>query len=72
MFREVVSIVPSKVEAVLKQERPKTATELRSFIGLAGYYRRFIKGFSHITLPLTRLTKKNQSFIWDSKCEEIF
>lgn len=69
---EGVAVDPSKVKVVLKWERPKSVTEVRSFLGLAGYYRIFNKGFSHITLPLTRLTKKNQPLIWDSKCEEKF
>ena len=54
-----VVIDPSKVEAIVHWEKPKTVTKVRSFIGLAGYYRRFIKGFSQLVLPLTRLTRKN-------------
>ena len=57
-----VSVDPSKVEAVINWERPKNASEVRSFLGLAGYYRRFIKGFSQIALPMTRLTRKEISF----------
>jgi hypothetical protein len=67
-----VSVDPSKVEAVINWERPKNASEVRSFLGLAGYYRRFIKGFSQIALPMTRLTRKEISFKWDSKCEKSF
>jgi hypothetical protein len=54
-----IFVDPRKVEAVLRWERPTTVTEIRSFLGLAGYYRRFIKGFSTITTSLTRLTRKN-------------
>ncbi|XP_050915829.1 uncharacterized protein LOC127130917 [Lathyrus oleraceus] len=67
-----VSVDPSKFEAVINWERPKNASEVRSFLGLAGYYRRFIKGFSQIALPMTRLTRKEISFKWDSKCEKSF
>ncbi|XP_050896736.1 uncharacterized mitochondrial protein AtMg00860-like [Lathyrus oleraceus] len=67
-----VSMDPSKVEAVINWERPKNASEVRSFLGFKGYYRRFIKGFSHIGLPMTRLTRKEISFKWDSKCEWSF
>ena len=59
-----ISVDPAKVEAVLKWERPKTVTEIRSFVGLVGYYRRFIKDFSRIVTPLTQLTRKNQPFAW--------
>ena len=48
---------PAKVEAVQQWEAPKTVTEIKSFLGLAGYYRRFIEGFSKIALPMTRLTQ---------------
>jgi hypothetical protein len=50
---------PQKVEAVVRWERPTTVTKIRSFLGLAGYYRRFIEGFSMIATPLTQLTRKN-------------
>ncbi|GAU31786.1 hypothetical protein TSUD_22320 [Trifolium subterraneum] len=67
-----VSVDQSKVEAVLNWERPRTVTEVRSFLGLAGYYRRFILGFSEIALPLTRLTRKGVPFEWDADCEWSF
>jgi hypothetical protein len=49
-----------------------TVTEIRSFLGLAGYYRRFIEGFSTIATPLTRLTRKNIRCEWSKECEESF
>ena len=70
--QEGIAVDPSKIEAVLKWERPQTITQIRSFLGLAGYYRRFIKGFSQLALPLTRLTRKGQSFVWDESCEKSF
>ncbi|KAK2449209.1 putative leucine-rich repeat receptor protein kinase [Trifolium repens] len=67
-----VYVDPSKVEAVLNWERPRSVTEVRSFLGLAGYYRKFILGFSEIALPLTRLTRKGAEFDWDAACEWSF
>jgi len=63
---------PQKVEAVLKWERPTSVTEMRSFLGLAGYYRRFIEGFSLIATPLTQLTRKNKKWVWSEECEKSF
>ncbi|WVZ93134.1 LOW QUALITY PROTEIN: hypothetical protein U9M48_039140, partial [Paspalum notatum var. saurae] len=59
-----VAVDPSKVKDVLNWKQPETVTEIRSFLGLAGYYRRFIKDFSKIAKPMTSLTKKNASFTW--------
>ncbi|WVZ59366.1 hypothetical protein U9M48_009517 [Paspalum notatum var. saurae] len=67
-----VAVDPSKVEAVLNWKQPESVTRIRSFLGLAGYYRRFIKDFSKIAKPMTSLTKKNVKFIWSPKCEEGF
>jgi len=61
-----------KVEVVLRWERPTTVTEIYSFLGLAGYYRRFIEGFSTIATPLTRLTRKNIRWEWSKECDESF
>ncbi|XP_052113828.1 uncharacterized mitochondrial protein AtMg00860-like [Arachis duranensis] len=63
---------PAKVEAVMNWERPTSVTEIRSFLGLAGYYWRFIKGFSQLALPSTKLTWKDVPFVWTLECEEIF
>ena len=54
-----IAVDPAKVDTVLAWERPKTVTEIRSFVGLAGYYRRFIEGFARIVCPLTLLTRKD-------------
>ncbi|KAD4889453.1 hypothetical protein E3N88_21526 [Mikania micrantha] len=67
-----IQVDPSKIKAVEQWETPRTPTEIRQFLGLAGYYRRFIKNFSKIALPLTTLTQKNQPFIWGSQQEEAF
>ncbi|KAA0049993.1 putative polyprotein [Cucumis melo var. makuwa] len=67
-----VSVDPQKLEAVVNWERPTSATEVRSFLGLAGYYRRFIEDFSRLALPLTALTRKNANFEWSEKCEQSF
>ena len=63
---------PSKIEAVRDWPRPKNASEVRSFLGLAGYYKRFVEGFSKITTSLTELTRKNQKFVWSDRCENSF
>ncbi|WVZ97533.1 hypothetical protein U9M48_043059 [Paspalum notatum var. saurae] len=63
---------PSKVEDVLNWKQPQTVTEIRSFLGLAGYYRCFIKDLSKIAKPMTALTQKNAKFTWSPKCEEAF
>ncbi|XP_073314766.1 uncharacterized protein [Primulina huaijiensis] len=67
-----ISVDPSKVEAVLNWARPTNIPEIRSFMGLAGYYRRFIEGFSQIARPITQLTKKDARFIWSDECEKSF
>ncbi|XP_047173857.1 uncharacterized mitochondrial protein AtMg00860-like [Vigna umbellata] len=67
-----IFVDPTKVEAVLKWERPKTMLEIRSFMGLAGYCRRFFEGFSKIVGPLTQLPRKEQPFLWTDKCETSF
>ncbi|GJV62703.1 putative nucleotidyltransferase, ribonuclease H [Tanacetum coccineum] len=63
---------PSKVEAITKWPRPTTVTEVRSFLGLAGYYRRFVEGFSRLALPLTQLMRKGEKFVWTDERQESF
>jgi len=67
-----ISVDPKKIEVVLKWERPTNVIEIHSFLGLAGYYRRFIKGFSTIASPMTRLTRKEVKFEWSKDCEASF
>jgi hypothetical protein len=61
-----IAVDPGKVKDVLKWEPPTTVSEIRSFLGLAGYYRRFIEGFSKIVKPLTSLLEKDKKFIWSA------
>ncbi|XP_070681845.1 uncharacterized protein [Malus domestica] len=67
-----IRVDSQKVAAVENWEQPRTVTEVRSFLGLTGYYRRFVKDFSVIALPLTRLTRKDVKFEWDDNCEQSF
>ena len=67
-----VSVDLEKVEAVMSWERPKLVFEIRSFLGLAGYYRRLFEDFSRIATPMMRLTRKEVKFDWDDRCEEAF
>ncbi|KAK9055581.1 hypothetical protein SSX86_026665 [Deinandra increscens subsp. villosa] len=69
---EGIMVDPSKIEAVTKWERPRNPTEVRSFLGLAGYYRKFIQDFSKIALPMTKLTRKDTKFVWGVEQEEAF
>ena len=67
-----VSIDPGKIEAMMSWERPKSVFEIRSFLGLAGYYKRFIEDFSWLAALMTRLTRKEVKFVWDDSCERAF
>ena len=63
---------PSNVEKVKSWPQPRTPTDVRSFLGLASFYRRFIHSFAKIATPLTTLTHKGQQFIWTAECEKAF
>ncbi|XP_062173566.1 uncharacterized protein LOC133879031 [Alnus glutinosa] len=67
-----LTVDPAKVQAVVEWERPTSLREIRSFLGLASYYKRFIEGFSSLSGPFTTLTKKNAPFIWSDTCEARF
>ncbi|GJT23742.1 putative reverse transcriptase domain-containing protein [Tanacetum coccineum] len=67
-----IHVDPAKIESIKDWASPKNATEIRQFLGLAGYYRRFIEGFSKIAKPMTKLTQKNVKFDWGEKEEAAF
>ncbi|GJQ91826.1 putative nucleotidyltransferase, ribonuclease H [Tanacetum coccineum] len=67
-----IHVDPAKIEAVKNWASPTTPTEVRQFLGLAGYYQRFIKDFSKIAKPLTELTQKNKKYIWGEDQESAF
>ena len=70
--RSGVSVDPTKVEKVKNWPLPKTSREVQQFLGLANYYRRFVKGFSDIAHPLHRLTEQAAVFRWTSECQQAF
>ena len=67
-----VSVDPEKVKAVMSWKRLKSVFGIRSFLGLVGYYRRFIEDFSRLAAPMTRLTRMGVKFEWDDLCEKAF
>ena len=69
---EGIRVDPVKIEAIVNWKPPRNVTEVRSFLSLAGYYRRFVQGFSVIASSLTRLLRKGVKFEWDDKCQSSF
>ncbi|POS82770.1 hypothetical protein EPUL_005785, partial [Erysiphe pulchra] len=67
-----VSVDPEKIRAITKWPVPRDKHEVRSFLGLCTYYRRFVKGFANVAKPLTKLTEEKRAFIWDRDCQEAF
>ncbi|GKC07771.1 reverse transcriptase domain-containing protein, partial [Tanacetum coccineum] len=67
-----IHVDPAKIESIKDWASPKTATKIRQFLGLAGYYQRFIEGFSKIAKPMTKLTQKKVKFDWGDKAETTF
>ncbi|GJZ59479.1 putative reverse transcriptase domain-containing protein [Tanacetum coccineum] len=70
--RDGIHVDPSKIESVKNWKTLESPTEIRSFLGLAGYYRRFIENFSKIAKPLTLLTQKNKTYVWGNEQDEAF
>jgi len=69
---EGVSVDPTKIEAIEEWEQPHNATDIWSFLGFAGYYRRFIENFSKIAKPMTNLLKETNEFEWTPECKQSF
>jgi hypothetical protein len=67
-----ISVDPNKVQEVMDWKPPTSVHQIRSFLGLAGYYCRFIPDFSRISKPMTELLKKAVKFVWDEDCEKAF
>jgi hypothetical protein len=67
-----ISVDPSKVKDVLSWKAPTSVSDIRGFHGLAGYYRRFIEGFSKISKPMTEVLEKDKQFEWTPTCEASF
>jgi hypothetical protein len=69
---EGIMVDPNKVKEVLDWKPPMSMSEVQSFLGLAGYYRRFISNFSKVAKPITKLLKKGSKYIWNDACDEAF
>jgi hypothetical protein len=69
---EGIMVDPGKVKEVLEWKPPTTVSEVRSFLGLASYYRRFVPNFSKIAKPITELLKKGNKYLWSEACDEAF
>jgi hypothetical protein len=67
-----ISVNPSNVQDVMSWKAPTGVSDIQSFPGLAGYYRRFIEGFSKISKPMTELLEKDKQFEWTPACEASF
>ena len=70
--KEGIRVDPKNIEVVVERKPPRNVTEVRSFLGLACYYKRFIKGFSMTAAPMSRLLQKNVKFEWSEKCQISF
>jgi hypothetical protein len=63
---------PAKVATIQEWLEPRNVKDVQSFLGFANFYRRFIKGYSNIVAPMTRLTRKNTHFLWSDECSQSF
>ena len=69
---EGIRVDPKKIEVIIEWKPPRNVTKVHSLLGLAGYYKRFVKGFLMTTTPMTRLLQKNVRFEWSEKCQASF
>jgi hypothetical protein len=67
--KEGAKLDPKKIDAVLRFPEPTTVSNVRSFLGLTGYYRKYVRGYSRLAGPLFELTKKDVAFIWNQGCQ---
>jgi len=65
-------VYPEKIRTIMEWPVPKDVADIRSFMGLAGYYRRLVEGFSRVTYPITSLQKKGRNFRWTPECQKSF
>ena len=69
---EGVYVDPQNIETIVNWKPPTNVTKIRSFLGLAGYYRKFVEGFSKLATPLTKLTRKEEKFVWSEASQQSF
>lgn len=67
-----IRVNPEKVDAIANWLRPKSPTDVRSFLGLGNYFKRFVQGYAKLTAPLVQLTKKNVRFVWGERQDKAF
>eukprot|EP00253_Pinus_taeda_P010499 PITA_10499 len=70
--KDGIAVDPEKIKAIMEWPVPKDVADVRSFMGLAGYYRRFVEGFSRVAYPITSLQKKGKAFHWTTNCQKSF
>ena len=72
MSDEGIQPLPEKLESIRNMPTPQNAKQVKQFLGLAGYYRKFVARFADISRPLTKLTKKNEPYNWTPECDKCF
>ena len=70
--RDGIQLDPEKIKVVQEYPVPRTVKDVRAFMGLTNYYRKFVKDFAHIASPLHDLTKKGAAFLWTEECQNAF